>query len=30
MRMLAAERDTTQQDLMTEALLEKYNGPPIA
>jgi hypothetical protein len=33
LRMLAAEKDTTQQDLMTEALnmlFEKYRRPPIA
>ncbi|HKV55178.1 MAG TPA: ribbon-helix-helix domain-containing protein [Candidatus Binataceae bacterium] len=33
LRMLAAEHDTTQQDLMTEALkmlFEKYHRPPIA
>jgi hypothetical protein len=33
LRMLAAENDTTQQDLMTEALnmlFEKYKKPPIA
>jgi hypothetical protein len=33
LRMLAAEHDTTQQELMTEALnmlFEKYNRPPIA
>lgn len=33
LRMLAAENDTTQQDLMTEALnmlFEKYGKPPIA
>jgi hypothetical protein len=33
LRMLAAENDTTQQDLMTEALnmlFEKYNRPQIA
>jgi hypothetical protein len=33
LRMLAAENDTTQQDLMTEALnmlFTKYSKPPIA
>ncbi len=33
LRMLAAENDTTQQDMMTEALnmlFEKYGKPPIA
>jgi hypothetical protein len=33
LRMLAAENDTTQQDLMTEALnmlFAKYGKPPIA
>jgi hypothetical protein len=33
LRMLAAENDTTQQDLMTEALnllFQKYSKPPIA
>jgi hypothetical protein len=33
LRMLAAENDTTQQHLMTEALnmlFEKYRRPPIA
>jgi hypothetical protein len=33
LRMLAAENDTTQQDLMTEALnllFHKYSKPPIA
>jgi hypothetical protein len=33
LRLLAAEQDTTQQDLMTEALnllFDKYRKPPIA
>jgi hypothetical protein len=33
LRLLAAEQDTTQQDLMTEALnllFKKYGKPPIA
>lgn len=33
LRLLAAEEDTTQQDLMTEALnllFQKYDKPPIA
>jgi hypothetical protein len=33
LRLLAAEHDSTQQDLMTEALnmlFQKYNKPPIA
>ncbi len=33
LRMLAAENDTTQQELMTQALnmlFEKYSRPPIA
>jgi PP-loop superfamily ATP-utilizing enzyme len=33
LRLLAAERDTTQQDLMTEALnlvFKQYGKPPIA
>jgi hypothetical protein len=33
LRMLAAEHDTTQQELMTQALnmlFEKYGKPPIA
>jgi hypothetical protein len=33
LRFLAAERDSTQQDLMTEALnllFQKYGKPPIA
>jgi hypothetical protein len=33
LRLLAAENDTTQQDLMTEALnllFQKYGKPPIA